>query len=118
MSKELIYYINHNYISNTEKTHFYLTLIKPYKYGACINIKDIEHTDEIIQTMLKDRRQNIQNHFKDRLKDKFIKELTENNKENEKEYFLLLKYNGNITKWIKDKKRGNTKAISKTPSNE
>ena len=118
MSKEMIYFTKYNYISDNEKTHFYLTFNKPYKYGVCVNVKDIKNKDKIIKTMLTDNQKTIQAHLKDRLQNKFIKELTENNAENNKEYFLLLRYNGNITQWIKDKKRGNTKAISKTPSNE
>lgn len=115
---ELIYYAQYNYISQTQPTHFYLSNVKPYKYGVCVNIKDIAEKDEIIKTMLEERRQQIQAHLKDKLQNKFIKQLTQYNADNNNEYFLLLRYNGNITRWIKDKKREDTKAISKTPSNE
>lgn len=68
--------------------------------------------------MIEERRPQIQAHLKDKLQNRFIKELTQYNADNNDEYFLLLRYNGNITRWIKDKKREDTKAISKTPSNE
>lgn len=117
-SHELIYYTQYNYISETQPTHFYLSNVKPYKYGVCVNIKDIAEKDEIIKTMIEERRPQIQAHLKDKLQNRFIKELTQYNTDNNDEYFLLLRYNGNITRWIKDKKREDTKAISKTPSNE
>lgn len=117
-SHELIYYKQYNYISKTLPTHFYLSEIKPYKYGVCVNIKDIAEKDEIIKTMIEERHQQIQATLKNKIQNKYIKELTQYNADNKSEYILLLRYNGNITKWIKDKKRGNTKAISKTPSNE
>lgn len=48
-----------NYISEYESTHFYISLVNK-TYGVCINIKDIDKTEEIIQHFKEDRKEQIE----------------------------------------------------------
>lgn len=48
-----------NYISEYEQTHFYVSLINK-TYGVCINIKDLDRAEEIIQYFKETRKEQIE----------------------------------------------------------
>lgn len=47
-----------NYISEYKQTHFYVNITKKI-YGVCINIKDLEKKEEIINHFLTTRKEQI-----------------------------------------------------------
>lgn len=48
-----------NFISQYQTTGFYVNL-ESHTYGVCINIKDIDRKDEIIQQLLEQNKQSIE----------------------------------------------------------
>lgn len=48
-----------NFISQYQATCFYIN-IQAKQYGVCINIKDIDKADEIIEHFLTSRKENIE----------------------------------------------------------
>lgn len=48
-----------NYISEHEETCFYINSANK-TYGVCVNIKDLERAEEIIQHFRKDRKMQIE----------------------------------------------------------
>lgn len=97
------YLQEYNYISEFEETHFYMTLAtKPIKYGVCINIKDVTVSEEIINKFKKQEKVRLEAWRTDLLQKKYIKQITDNNKEKWQEYVDLIMKGGNKTQWIKD----------------
>lgn len=97
------YLQQNNYISEIEDTHFYLSLTtKPMKYGVCINIKDVAEAEKIIGEFMEQEKPRLEAWRKDLLQEKYIKQITDNNKEKWQEYVDLIMKGGNKTQWIKD----------------
>lgn len=97
------YLQQNNYISEIEDTHFYMTLTtKPMKYGVCINIKDVAEAEKIIGEFMEQEKPRLEAWRKDLLQEKYIKQITDNNKEKWQEYVDLIMKGGNKTQWIKD----------------
>lgn len=97
------YLQQNNYISEIEDTHFYLSLTtKPMKYGVCINIKDVAEAEKIIGEFMEQEKPILEAWRKDLLQEKYIKQITDKNKEKWQEYVDLIMKGGNKTQWIKD----------------
>lgn len=52
-----------NFISQWQATEFYVNL-ESHTYGVCINIKDIDRADEIIQQVMTERKEQIESWIK------------------------------------------------------
>ena len=97
------YMEEYNYISEYQQTCFYMRVdTKPIKYGVCINVKDIQKVNEIINSFRKEQKACLEAWRKELLQTKYINRITKDNKEKQEEYINLLMNGGNIIEWIKN----------------
>lgn len=99
------YLQEYNYISEFERTHFYMTFTtKPIKYGVCINKRDISDMNKIIKFFKQSEKPRLEARRKDLIQTNYIKKITKNNQEKQQEYIELLIKGGDKTQWIKNNK--------------